>query len=965
MVLALFFCSGATALVYEVVWSKLLAQMFGSTIYAQTVVLAVFMGGLALGNRLIGARSDLLRQPLAVYGYLEILIGLYAFFFSWTYLQADRLFVASGSRLLEHSALLLLLKGVLSVLLLLGPTVLMGGTLPLLAAWLQRSSEDAGRLSARFYSTNSLGAVCGSALAGFFLVRALGMVATLEMTALVNVLIGFVAVALARRVTADSPPPQPSKKAEESEILAPTLAHRGAALVSLTGGVSMGLEVLASRSLALIFGSSLQAFAIVLMSFILGIGLGSAAIASPRLRRWHEEGTLFMLLLSAAAVIGTLVWGIEEWVQIYRHVRTGLARTEMGYVFHQFAVAAISMVVLGLPAALLGAVLPVCIRAEGVREAGFGRRVGQLLTWNTVGAVAGVLMTGFVLMPRLGLRAAFVTLAILLCTGALLLSAKSGRKWATIVSVAMAGLLSCVWALGGEGWRHVLSSGVFRARETVVNPGTLESRKKHIKLLFYEDAADATVTVEEGDGIGAPNDRGLRINGKPDASTRGDLSTQLLVAHLPMLARPQSTEVFVLGFGSGISAGALLGYPVKQVVIAENCEPVLRAGHWFDKWNRGVLTNPVVQIWNEDARTVLKLSPRKFDVIISQPSNPWMVGVGSVFSREYYELAARRLKEGGVMCQWFHAYEMSDDIVGLVFRTFASVFPWIEIWDAGPGDVVLLGSARPWASSLELCRDAFEREEPRRDFVSIGLRAPEVLLARQLASQRTAFAIPGRGPIQSDAFPILEYEAPRAFYIGANSTLPVLFDERTWQMDLAPQEKQSALSGLATGALNESFDAYSSVNPQLLQYLSLTRDSADTVPQPILYSSEGPVPCIFMPTNLWSARISMPARASDGFKRALVAEAGLRRNSTNWREYVDVIESLLRSARAESVGKPLDWSPGKSAGLAAKNCFRHGEIDRAAAVVALGLEVSPESQELHYLARVFERRPNSSGTSAR
>src|SRR5438105_1453800 len=199
MILFLFFCSGATALIYEVVWSKYLSLMFGSTIYAQTVVLAVFMGGLALGNRLIGARSDLLQKPLAAYGKLEVIIGLYAFCFSWIYQGTDHLYVAAGSKLIDHTAWLLLWKALLSIAVLLLPTVLMGGTLPLLSAWLQKQSNDAGRWAARFYSINSLGAVCGAFVAGFYLIRTLGLVSTLQMTALANVLIGFTAIALSKK----------------------------------------------------------------------------------------------------------------------------------------------------------------------------------------------------------------------------------------------------------------------------------------------------------------------------------------------------------------------------------------------------------------------------------------------------------------------------------------------------------------------------------------------------------------------------------------------------------------------------------------------------------------------------------------------------------------------------------------------------------------------------------------------
>src|SRR5258707_6695739 len=200
MILLLFFCSGATALVYEVVWTKYLSLMLGSTMQAQTVVLAVFMGGLALGNRIIGARSDLLQRPLAAYGYLETLIGIYAFFFSAIYGLTDKMFASVGSRIYDHAAGMLLLKASLSVGLLLLPTILMGGTLPLIAAWLKKQSDDAGRWSARFYSTNSLGAVCGACLAGFVLIRTLGLVSSLQMTALANVIVGFIAIGLARQM---------------------------------------------------------------------------------------------------------------------------------------------------------------------------------------------------------------------------------------------------------------------------------------------------------------------------------------------------------------------------------------------------------------------------------------------------------------------------------------------------------------------------------------------------------------------------------------------------------------------------------------------------------------------------------------------------------------------------------------------------------------------------------------------
>ncbi len=697
MVLALFFGSGATALVYEVVWAKFLAQMFGSTIYAQTVVLAVFMGGLALGNRFFGGWADGLQRPVKAYGVLEILIGIYAFLFPMLERVTDRIFIATGSPIVEHAGWLLALKGILSAALLLGPTILMGGTLPLLAAWLHQQSADAGRRSARFYSVNSLGAVTGAALAGFWLVQHYGMIGTIQITATANVLIGVAAILLNRSgwlVITNETSESEKTITGEAPATSNTLFWAGL-MVALTGGVSMGLEILASRSLALIFGSSLQSFAVVLIAFILGIGLGSAWVASPRRAGKTGEKTVILLLCVAAAWVTLLVFNIEQWVDFYRIARIGLSRTPEGYVYHELLTVGIALVILGIPAALIGAVLPLMIRAMSAGGAPLGARVGALLTWNTLGAVAGTLITGFGLMPFCGLRNAFGVLALMLALVALILALRRGWLAGIVGTAGVSVLVIGLFIFGGESWRNVMSSGIFRITETKFESGLMAMRKNHFKILFYEDGPDATVSVEQVDGIIAPAALGLRTNGKPEAGTQLDLSTQLLVSHLPMMAKPDAKDVFVLGLASGMTAGAMLAYPIDRLDIAENCEPVIHASELFKDWNYHVLDDPRTKLWREDARTVLKLRPQLYDVIITEPSNPWFVGTGSVFSREYYQLAASRLKPGGIMAQWFQVYETQDDMVQLVLRTFSSVFPYVEIWDAGAGDIVLIGAMQP------------------------------------------------------------------------------------------------------------------------------------------------------------------------------------------------------------------------------------------------------------------------------
>jgi spermidine synthase len=608
------------------------------------------------------------------------------------------------------------------------------------------------------------------------------------------------------------------------------------------------------------------------------------------------------------------------------------------------------MVVLGLPAGMLGAVLPMLMRVVAGAGLSLGERVGRLLTWNTLGGVAGVLITGFVLMPQAGLRGAFGILALILCAVAGWAVWRSESRLAMALPGGVAALLLALLAGSGEGWRHVLSSGAFRARESEPDFSVMERRKQHVQILFYEDAPDATVTIERGDGIGSPAETGLRVNGKPDASSQADLSSQLLMGHLPLLARSESKDVFILGLGSGITGGAVLCHGVERVVIAENCEPVVRAAKWFEQWNGGVLTDPRASIRVEDARTMLKLSPQLYDVIITQPSNPWTVGVGSVFSQEYYELAASRLKEGGLVAQWFHAYEMHDGILLLVLRTFSSVFPYVEVWDSEAGDIIMLGSKRPWPATPEALRKGFTREPVRRDLARIGITSPETLLARQLASQRTAFAIAGDGAIQRDWFPILEYEAPKAFHMGITSDVLSQFDERGTQWLLATAEKTAALRGLEEAELRAVFAKFTSVNSKLRSYLRWRLDApaGDARPEP---NELRAMACVFRPTGPAPMTQPIPNSANPEARSVISVLEQLKRGNAGERQQgLRDFEGLLRERHPAA-----SWSVAACAAEAARTGMAHGDWAAAWPILNLALKHEPDDRQLQYLARIFAK----------
>jgi spermidine synthase len=729
---------------------------------------------------------------------------------------------------------------------------------------------------------------------------------------------------------------QNEKKVVAAAVLPPRTAL---ALVTVTGAVSMGLEVLGSRAVALVVGGSLQAFAIVLMAFILGIGLGAAVIASRFFSKARSERTMFLLLILAATFIWVFIWRVEDWVIFYSSARNSLTQIHKGYATQQMLIALMAILALGFPAALLGAVLPIAIRGSAGEN--LSDQVGRLLTWNTLGAVVGVLFTGFVLMPSVGLRGGFLTLALALAVIGAIGAVRHGEKRLSIAggAAAFAISLSLVW--GGENWRHIFASGIFRIRNVQLTHGAIDRLRLEIPMKFYKDGPDASVAVEQLTEEGGARQFILRINGKADASSHGDLPTQYLLAHLPMSARPEAKDVFILGFGSGITGGAVLGHPVESLTVAENCGPVLEAAPLFGPWNRGVLTNARTRLRREDARTVLKLSDKQYDVIISEPSNPWVAGVGSVFTQEFYRLCASRLKNGGMMAQWFHIYEMHDGIVDLVLNTFASVFPNMEVWEPENGDIILLGSNQPWESSPAAFQKLFERPEVKRDFEAIGMSAAVQVLARQLASQRTAFAIPSGTAIQSDEFPVLEYAAPEAFFEARTAERVFMFDERTRQSALAPDVKRRTLRALPEQAIHSVFSEFSSANIDLLKYLKWRAGHVRDAATHAVYDLDPALPVIFRPPNSFAA-------SSASTNRMEQLEIELARDPANATNALKEAETLLEQQPASGKSMAL-------AGAAARAYLARGEIDRAKKIISRAAEKSPDDVEIGYFGRLIAR----------
>ena len=304
------------------------------------------------------------------------------------------------------------------------------------------------------------------------------------------------------------------------------------------------------------------------------------------------------------------------------------------------------------------------------------------------------------------------------------------------------------------------------------------------------------------------------------------------------------------------------------------------------------------------------------------------------------------------MAQWFHIYEIHDGIVNLILRTFGTVFPFVEVWDTQTGDVILLGSRTPWKGGLESYRKVFAREAPRLDLERIGLLSPEAVLARQLASQTTGFAIPGDGALQLDEFPVLEYEAPKAFFTAESATEPFLFDERTLQSALAPPEKRRILQSLSDRLLLPVFAEFSSANSILADYLKWRTGVMSSAGQHAVFPNNSYLPLIFRSPDSYPAAPEIPPGASPDFTTLLKAEGLLYASPERWSEAVQMVENVLAGAPA---GATRDWLPAYFAALGARACFEHRQIQRAGALIRHGLSLAPGNNQLEYLNRVLSR----------
>ncbi len=705
LILFLFFLSGASALILEVTWAKQLRLVFGNSTFAISSILTAFMLGLGFGSAFFGRwTSQENRSWIKVYGLTEAFIGIYVLLFPLLLRLATPLYASAYTNFETNYGILTLIRFLLSLGLLFIPTFLMGGTFPLIAQSL--SDANISRLN-KIYFMNLLGAAFGAGLAGFILLPVLGIKLTAFIAATTNFLIA-VAVFRGVRITIESvtePAPAVTGRLPRQFVVAASMT------AFIQGLCAFAAQIAWTRIFALMFGSSVYTFSMVLVILLLSLAASAYVV-----HRWRKKGIaqlpatgLAQILFGTAVLAMIPVW---EWLIFLFTKHYSLIKGSWFSLFG--AQIALGFAALALPCFCMGLVLPTIF--EGRVSAKQGSWAGTVCAWNTFGAVLGASMGSLFLMSTLG---AVDTLKI-----AAALSIGTGMVWIVVFGrtrkVLWRGLASLVIAATLFAYpfnKPLFSAGLFNYAQAYEPAAQLGKRvlenilSANNKLIFYKDGISSTVSVLESivhlSGGKKIVHRGLRVNGKTDASTLGDIQTQMGLAFLPLSANPQAVSALVIGLGGGMTLSGVLSSERIQNVDCLEIEPVVvEAQRFFVRANRNALGDKRVRLLIGDGRNHTRYSEKKYDIIVSEPSNPWIAGVSSLYTQEAFSEIRSRLSPGGVYCQWFHAYNLSKEDFSAIVATFASVFPQANLFRLSESDYALLGSESPLVFDLDFPKRA-------------------------------------------------------------------------------------------------------------------------------------------------------------------------------------------------------------------------------------------------------------------
>ena len=785
-VLVLFFLSGATGLVYEVVWHRMLVLVFGSTAFATATILASFMFGLALGSFCFGRLADRYREPLKVYAYLEAGIGVFAILFPFILSGVTTVYVAVYQHFDTTFYLFSLLRFLLSFLILVIPSFLMGGTLPVLSKLFVRDFGRLGSGIGSLYGTNTLGAVVGTFSAGFLLIILFGAKETTYIAAAVNILVAGAAFGLSRFSPLqhqDNKPTEssPDNREPDRPRYPPYVYVVILAVYGLSGFCALAYEVLWTRVLIFYVHSTTYAFTIMLSSFLLGIALGSLVFGR-LIDKTKQHLTLLAFIEVLIGLFAILsIWEFSKLNELMVSLTDRLPSWQM-FVLARYVGA---FLIMFIPTLLMGIAFPLASKIYSQNQDRLGKYVGNIYSVNTVGSVLGSIVAGFVMIPLLGITNSIILVASLnLILGIVILLSnpvmRRTRKFAALASIAV------IIPVAGLAIPSDRPLGLYSRPFRDLQEGG--------KVLFYDEGIGATVTVHQlpPDPVDKQVYKLLEVDGVNVAGTLPILRlSQKLQGHLPVLLYKASTgndprNVFLLGMGTGASSYAATRHRIERLDILEIVSAEIDALAYFREINGDILNEPKVRIRIDDARNYLLATREEYDVIESDTIHPEQNA--NLFSREYFELARERLSEHGVFSVWLPMYGMSEETFMILIKTFHSAFPHVTVWYASSQPTrhaLLVGSKKKLKIDFGLLQEELAYPAVRESLAEVGLDDVFTVLGSFITDESRLGGYVADSLVSTDNHPYLAYYnpvqkgrtplvVPRVLEIFGDLSLPVL-----------------------------------------------------------------------------------------------------------------------------------------------------------------------------------------------
>ena len=780
LVLVFFFITGLTGLAYELVWIRLLILVFGSTQFAVTTVLTTFMAGLALGSLIFGRVVDRSDNPLKIYAFIEIAIGIYCLLSPSVFDLVRGIYLTSiaGNEAGAIEAGFNIYQFSLTFLALIIPTTLMGGTLPIIVKYLSTVERKVGFNTALAYSINTLGAVTGCLAAGLFTLYFVGVKSSIYAAGIIDIIIGIALFILFKDAFISSEKEETGIADSDIEAVehGTLVAYIVIGSFALSGFASLVYEVLWTRVLSLIIGSSVYAFTVMLATFLLGIGLGSILFAPFIDKRknpliWFAA---FEALIAFSSIISIFLF--KHLPFIFYGLQGRFADQFYLFLILQFLLCGALMII---PTLSMGAIFPLVAKIYTRSIRSVGSNIGDIYFFNTAGAIFGAFVGGFFLMPALGVQRAIVLTAalnIIIAIALVIVSDIEKVKKGAVCTLAI--ILFIITTQMLPAWDKMLMTlGIY---SNAYNTSSMEGFKGGDfgeKLAYYKEGINAIVTVRTSGPKGEIVT--YQANGKQEARAEGKrpAETWSLLGHVPVLLHNTPPKnALLVGLGSGITLGSMLSYPIPSIDVVELERAVVDAAGYFKESNNNALNDPRAHIHIADGRNFVFTSEKKYDLIISAVSDPWISGVSNLFTQEYFEKLKERLNDDGIAALWFQNYRIRSEELKVGLATFASVFPDVSIWFyyKNASDLIVIGSKHKHAFDLDILGKWLAVDEVRSDLARIDIHSPFSILDLFLIGNKDLREYIGSAPLNTDERPILEFSLPKLLYMDPAKSVELL-----------------------------------------------------------------------------------------------------------------------------------------------------------------------------------------------